>query len=105
MAPGGVCEAWNGSKACNLHGPRRRWGNARTRAAWGRRAKRYAAGAARAEAGTARPLDADGLPALFVDYVADGMPVARGLPIKGRTSGASRVRTRRDRDAERIRRR
>lgn len=31
----------------------------------------------------ATPFDADGLPAAFVDYVADGKPVARGEPVKG----------------------
>ena len=32
---------------------------------------------------TARPFDGDGLPAEFIDYLADGKPVALGIPVKG----------------------
>jgi hypothetical protein len=28
------------------------------------------------------PFDGDGLPAEFTDYLADGKPVARGIPVK-----------------------
>ncbi len=31
----------------------------------------------------AQPLEADGLPAAFLDYVADGRPVVRGEPLRG----------------------
>lgn len=36
-----------------------------------------------AEQNGPKPLAADGLPAFFVDYVADGRPVARGEPVRG----------------------
>lgn len=32
-----------------------------------------------------KPFDADGLPAQFLDYLADGRPVERGEPVRGQT--------------------